>query len=218
MRDDFSRPPAGPAAAGTFDEVVLPHLGAAHRLARWLMRNDDDADDVVQEASLRALRYFRTFTGGDGRAWFLRIVRNTSTGWRAHSLHESSDPFDEERHSTTRPSSDPEALALHIDDAALIEQAMNALPDRFRELLVRRELDGLSYKELGAVMGMPIGTVMSSLSRARRAFRGALARRLAQPPIAPRDSHARLRARGTRQTQAIRRPAEYGRTVREAHD
>jgi len=195
MRSDVSRPSAGRAIAGTFDEVVLPHLGAAHRLARWLMRNDDDADDVVQEASLRALRYFRTFTGGDGRAWFLRIVRNTSSGWRAHSVHGPSDPFDEERHSTARTASDPESLVLHTDDALLIEQAMSALPGRFRELLVRREVEGLSYKELGEVMGIPIGTVMSSLSRARRAFRGALMHRLAQPPGSPREPHARTLSR-----------------------
>jgi RNA polymerase sigma-70 factor (ECF subfamily) len=193
MRSDVSRPLARPAIAGTFDEVVLPHLGAAHRLARWLMRNDDDADDVVQEASLRALRYFRTFTGGDGRAWFLRIVRNTSTGWRAHSVSGSSDPFDEERHSTERATPDPEALVLHTDDAMLIEQAMSALPGRFRELLVRREVEGLSYKELGEVMGIPIGTVMSSLSRARRAFRGAVMHRLAQPPRSSREPHVRRR-------------------------
>jgi RNA polymerase sigma-70 factor (ECF subfamily) len=212
MHDDLSRPSAGHAMAGTFDEVVLPHLGAAHRLARWLLHNDDDADDVVQEASLRALRYFRTFTGGDGRAWFLRIVRNTSTGWRAQTPTGSLDPFDEERHSATRQASDPESLVLQTDDVMLIEQAMKTLPGRFRELLVRRELDGLSYKELGEEMGIPIGTVMSSLSRARRAFRGALAHRLAAPTISPRDPQSRTDSRRTRPDQTDRRSAEYGRT------
>ena len=88
-----------PSTGESFDEVVLPHLDAANRLARWLMRNEHDAEDAVQEASLRALRYFRTFTGGNGRAWFLRIVRNTSCSWRRHSLQVATDSFDEEAHS-----------------------------------------------------------------------------------------------------------------------
>ena len=158
----------------SFDEVVLPHLDAAYRLARWLVRNEPDAEDVVQEASLRALRYFRTFTGGDGRAWFLRIVRNTCHGWRGHRFRGPTDPFDEEQHSSTRPPSDPETLLLQTDDVTLIERAMRHLTTRARELLVLRELKGLSYREVADVMGMPMGTVMSSLSRARQAFRGAL--------------------------------------------
>lgn len=158
----------------TFDEVVLPHLDAAYRLARWLLRNEHDAEDVVQEASLRALRYFRTFTGGNGRAWFLSIVRNLCHGWRGDRPAVPTDPFDEEQHSGAQPSFDPEALALHQDDVRLIERAMSHVPDRFRELLVLRELKGLSYRELADVMAVPIGTVMSSLSRARQALRGAL--------------------------------------------
>jgi RNA polymerase sigma factor (sigma-70 family) len=163
-----------PATGESFDDVVLPHLDDAQRLARWLMRNEDDADDVVQEASLRAFRYFRTFTGGNGRAWFLTIVRNTCFDWRGHSVQAETDPFDEKRHSVAGPASDPETLLLRTDDASLIARAMSNLPDRFRELLVRRELEGLSYRELADVMGMRIGTVMSGLSRARQAFRGAL--------------------------------------------
>ena len=158
----------------TFDQVVLPHLNAARRLARWLMRNEDDAEDVVQEASLRALRYFRTFTGGDGRAWFLRIVRNTCSGWRGHAFATLTDPFDEEQHAVARPGSDPETLLLQIDDATLVARAMSHLPDRFHQLLVLRELEGLSYRQLADVMGIPMGTVMSSLSRARQALRHAL--------------------------------------------
>jgi RNA polymerase sigma-70 factor (ECF subfamily) len=174
MSNEQSRPPTTPAIGESFDEVVLPHLDAAYRLARWLMRNEHDAEDVVQEASLRAFRYFRTFTGGNGRAWFLRIVRNTGCGWRGHSVHAPTDPFDEEQHSSAWPASDPETLLLQTDDVRLIEQAMSHLPDRFRELLVRRELEGLSYRDLADVMGIPIGTVMSRLSRAREALRGAL--------------------------------------------
>jgi RNA polymerase sigma-70 factor, ECF subfamily len=164
----------GGAQTATFDEVVLPHLDAGFRLARWLMRNDPDAEDAVQDALLRALRYFRTFTGGNGRAWFLRIVRNTCSGRRRHSLRAVTDPFDEEQHSGAQPSSDPETLLLRVDDAALVERAMRNLPDRFRELLVLRELEELSYRELSEVVGIPIGTVMSGLSRARQAFRAAL--------------------------------------------
>jgi RNA polymerase sigma-70 factor (ECF subfamily) len=138
------------------------------------MRNEHDAEDVVQEASLRAFRYFRTFTGGNGRAWFLRIVRNTCSGWRGHRVHVPTDPFDEEQHSRARAAVDPEALLLQSDTAAAIDQAIDDLPDRFRELLILRELEGLSYREMADVMGIPMGTVMSGLSRARQAFRGAL--------------------------------------------
>lgn len=153
---------------------MVPHLNAGYRLACWLTRNEHDAEDVVQEASLRALRYFPTFTGGSGRAWFLRIVRNTCHGWRAHGLQTPTDPFDEEQHSSARPVSDPEALLLQTDDITLITRAMSHLPTRARELLVLRELQGLSYRELAEVMGIPMGTVMSSLSRARQALRTAL--------------------------------------------
>lgn len=174
MSNGPRRPVPAPAVGESFDEVVLPHLDAARRLARWLLRNEHDAEDVVQEASLRALRYFRTFSGGNGRAWFLRIVRNTCWGWRPGGFPTSTDSFDEEEHSRARPGSDPEMLLLHTDDVTLIERAMRSLPDRFRELLVLRELEGLTYRELADVRGIPMGTVMSSLSRAREALRGAL--------------------------------------------
>jgi RNA polymerase sigma-70 factor (ECF subfamily) len=171
----INRPPTtAPASGETFDDIVLPHLDAAHRLARWLMGNEHDAEDVVQEASLRAFRYFRTFAGGNGRAWFLRIVRNTSTSWRSRSFQAATDPFDEEEHSGEQSASDPETLMLQVDDGTLIERAMGRLPDRFRELLVLRELNGLTYRELADTMDIPIGSVMSGLSRARQALRGAL--------------------------------------------
>ena len=172
------RPPM--SANSGFDEVVLPHLNAAYRLARWLVWNEHDAEDVVQEASLQALRYFRTFNGGNGRAWFLTIVRNTAWGWRHRGFRAPSDPFDEEEHSSARPMADPETLLLRTDDVALIERTMRNLPDRFRELLVLRELEDLSYRELADVMEVPIGTIMSGLSRARQAFRVALTNELAR--------------------------------------
>jgi RNA polymerase sigma-70 factor, ECF subfamily len=149
-----------PGVGESFDEAVLPHLDAASRLARWLMRNEHDAEDVVQEASLRALRYFRTFTGGNGRAWFLRIVRNTCWSRRAQRFEALTDPFDEEQYSGARPASDPETLSLRTDDTTLIQQAMSHVPERFCELLVLRELEGLSYRELAGAMGIPMGTVM----------------------------------------------------------
>ena len=173
-------------SAESFDEIVLPNLDAAYRLARWLMRNEHDAEDVVQEASLRALRYFETFTGGNGRAWFLRIVRNTCWSWRAHRSELPTDTFDEEQHSGGRSPADPETLALRSDEVRMIERALRNVPGRFRELLVLRELEGLSYRELADVLGIPIGTVMSGLSRARQAARRALDQEL---------THARLPAR-----------------------
>src|SRR5690242_2995651 len=156
----------------SFDEVVLTHLGAARRLARWLLPNEHDAEDVVQEASLRAFRYFRTFTGGNGRAWFLQIVRNTCSGWRSRTLPTRMDPFDEELHSAEAP--DPEMLLLETDHMTLIASALRTLPEPFHQVLVLREIEGLSYRELAELIGVPIGTVMSRLSRARRALRRAL--------------------------------------------
>jgi RNA polymerase sigma-70 factor, ECF subfamily len=172
--NQLHRSAAALASGESFDDVVLPHLDAAYRLARWLMRNEHDAEDVVQEASLRAFRYFRTFTGGNGRAWLLRIVRNTCAGWRGRRFDALTDPFDEEQHRTDLTASDPETLLLQTDDAALIARAMRNLPGRFQQVLMLRELDGLSYRELADVMGIPMGTVMSSLSRARQALRGAV--------------------------------------------
>jgi len=181
--------------AGDFDDVVLPHLDAALRLARWLTHNNQDAEDVVQEATLRAFRYFHTFTGGNARAWFLRIVRNLCYAWR-HRV-EDTDPFDEEQHWGDWSECTPEAQVLHADTSTLIERAMNTLPRRSRDLLVRRELEGLSYRELSDEMHMPIGTVMSGLSRARRALRDAL-----REQMQPRGTGARRAAR-TRQADAI---------------
>jgi RNA polymerase sigma-70 factor (ECF subfamily) len=168
------RPATTHGFSGSFDAVVLPHLGAAYRLARWLMRDGHDAEDVVQEASLRAFRYFRTFNGGDARVWFLRIVRNTGYDWRRQGWHAATDVFNEEQHSSARPQSDPETLLLQTDNATSIARALSSLPDRLHQLLVLRELEGLSYRELADVTGIPIGTVMSRLSRAREALRGRL--------------------------------------------
>lgn len=194
------------AACESFDTVVLPHLGAAHRLARWLIPNEHDAEDAVQEASLRAFRYFRTFAGGNGRAWFLRIVRNTCHQWRGQSVRVGIDPFDEEQHSQAWPAADPETLLLQTDDATLLDRAMRTLPTGFRALLVLRELNGLSYRELADALGMPMGTVMSSLSRARQTLRVALNHQRQQSGL-PSRTHPReqevdaVPARDTQVTQ-----------------
>jgi RNA polymerase sigma-70 factor (ECF subfamily) len=180
--------PGREIAGASFDEVVMPHLDAAYRLARWLLRNEHDAEDVVQEASLRAFRYLHTFHGGNARAWFLRIVRNTCWAWPGARLQASTDPFDEELHSSGESRSNPETLLLQSDSVTLIERAMSALPDRLRRLLALRELEGLSYRELADRMGMPMGTVMSSLSRARQAFRGALEKQMTRDGISRKEN------------------------------
>jgi RNA polymerase sigma-70 factor (ECF subfamily) len=188
----------------TYDVVVLPHLEAARRLARRLMRDEYDAEDALQEASLRALRYFGTFNGGDGRAWFLRIVRNTCYGWHRNGHEAKMGSFDEERHSDVRPQSDPEALLLKTDDARSLAKAMNRLPDPLHQVLALRELEGLSYRELSEVVGIPVGTVMSRLSRARAALRGALGSEVVQSSMLSPDS-ATIGLTGRRPRRAVRR-------------
>jgi RNA polymerase sigma-70 factor (ECF subfamily) len=157
-----------------FDETILPHLDAAHNLARWLVRGSGDADDVVQEACLRAFRYFGTFRGGNARAWLLSIVRTTAFRWLEKNRGQLlTTAFDEEIHSDGFGSSNPEAVLLQRADTQLLEEVMHQLPHRLREVLVLRELEGLSYKEMAEVLGIPTGTVMSSLFRARERFRSA---------------------------------------------
>ena len=190
MSNQHRQATIAPAISESFDDIVVPHLDAGYRLAHWLTGNAHDAEDVVQEASLRALRYFRTFTGGNGRAWFLTIVRNTSCRWHSRS-HALIDTFDEEQHSLDSPGSDPESLLMHEDDVSLIERAMSSLSSRFRQLLVLRELHGLSYQEVADVIDVPIGTVMSGLSRAREALRGALDHELRRSGIARRTTPRR---------------------------
>ncbi len=166
-----------------FEQVVLPHMDAAYNLARWLTRNDHDAQDVVQEAYLRALRFFDGFRGGDSRAWLLTIVRNTCFTWLAQNrAPESTTTFDEEMHSAEGQGSTPEMLLLQGADQELVRQALEELPAQFREVLVLRELEGLSYKEIAAITGIPMGTVMSSLARARQRLRQSLTNALAKEP------------------------------------
>ena len=160
----------------SFEEVVLPHMDAAYRLACALTGTTDDAEDIVQEAALRAFRYFATFSGDSGRAWFLRIVRHICYDFYGHKSMRPRDAFDEQKHSATQLT--PETMLMHEENMSLIQDALSELPDRFRKLLVLRELYGLSYRELAERLRMPIGSVMSGLSRARQAFRRALAAEL----------------------------------------
>jgi RNA polymerase sigma-70 factor, ECF subfamily len=150
-----------------FEEVVLPHLDAAYNLARWLTRNDADAQDIAQEAVLRAFKYFEGFHGGDSRAWLLTIVRNTCYTWLGQNrAHELTSTFDEEIHSVQ--STNPETMLLESADRQMLKQAMEELPVEFREVIILRELEGLSYKEIAGIIQIPVGTVMSRLARARK--------------------------------------------------
>ena len=155
-----------------FEQVVLPHLDAAYNLARWLIRSPADAEDAVQEACLRALRFFDGFRGGDSRAWLLKIVRNTCYSWlKKNRPTELSDEFDETVHSSEVLGTDAEAKLVSRANSEQVRKALEALPAGFREVLVLREIEELSYREISDVTGVPLGTVMSSLSRARQRLR-----------------------------------------------
>lgn len=158
-----------------FEAAVLPHLDAAYTLARYLMRSPQDAEDAVQEACLRALTYFGGFRGDDGRAWLLQIVRNDCFS-RRHRLREDAftAEFDDERHSAGAEPDQPDVVLLRDDARDAVHRALGQLPWEFREALVLRELEGLSYKEISRVVGVPIGTVMSRLARARRRLQAVL--------------------------------------------
>ena len=156
-----------------FEQLVLPHLDAAYNLARWLLRSPADAEDVAQEAMLRSYKFFPSFHGGDARAWLLQIVRNTCYSWMEKNSREGNmTEFDEEFHGPASPT--PEEAAIASQDRARLTRALESLSPRSREVLVLRELEGCSYKEIAAITSIPIGTVMSSLSRARRQLLSAL--------------------------------------------
>jgi len=150
-------------------EQLLSHLNAAYNLARWLTRNDTDAEDVVQEAYLRAFKHFRSFHGGDSRPWLLAIVRNTFYTWlQQNRAPERQIPFDEEIHIAEDDHLNPEGLLLQKANNQSVRQAIEELPPEFREVIVLRELEGLSYKQIADVTEIPVGTVMSRLARGRK--------------------------------------------------
>jgi RNA polymerase sigma-70 factor, ECF subfamily len=151
-----------------FEEFILPHLDAAYNLARWLVRNATDAEDLVQEAYLRAWKGFAGFRGGDGRGWLLTIVRNTCYTWlHANRRHELAVEFDEQLHSADVATPEAERVLVQSAGRATLEKALQELPAEFREVIVLRELEELSYKEISDIAGVPVGTVMSRLARAR---------------------------------------------------
>jgi RNA polymerase sigma-70 factor (ECF subfamily) len=165
----------------SFEAMMLPCMDAAHNLARWLLRNEQDAQDVVQEAYLRAFRSFAGFRGSNGRAWLLTIVRNTAyTLLKKNRTADLTTAFDEEIHATDYKSVSPATILEHAEDAELIKNAMDGLPAEFREILILRHQENLSYNEIGDILKIPIGTVMSRLARARGKLKQYLAASVSQ--------------------------------------
>jgi RNA polymerase sigma-70 factor (ECF subfamily) len=160
-----------------FEDVVLPHLDAAFNYARWLTKNEADAEDVVQDAYVRALRFFSSLRNEDARAWLFTIVRNTYYGRfsrRAGSPVMTVADEDADADNRADVSLDPEAQLIQQQTVEQVRRALEGLPTDFREVLVLRELEGLSYKEIAAIVGIPLGTVMSRLARARERLAGVL--------------------------------------------
>jgi RNA polymerase sigma-70 factor (ECF subfamily) len=171
--------------------MVLPHLDAAYRFARWLCRSSGDADDIVQEAFLRAFRAFDSLRGGDAKAWLLTIVRNCHATAIQQQQRRVTVPLPEDheeplRSATLETSPDPESVSAAEDERRTLDRLMAALPVEHREVLVLRELEDMSYREIAAVTQMPIGTVMSRLARARAALRGKWLEQAAGEPRAVR--------------------------------
>jgi RNA polymerase sigma-70 factor, ECF subfamily len=159
-----------------FERLVMPHQDAAFNFARWLLRSRADAEDVTQEAMVRAYRFFRGFRGGDARAWLLQIVRNACYTWlEKNRAVDLTTEFDESIHQQHSGHS-PEAAAVAANERDHLMRALESLPPRSREVLVLRELEGCSYKEIAAIASIPIGTVMSTLARARERLQQVLSR------------------------------------------
>jgi RNA polymerase sigma-70 factor (ECF subfamily) len=164
-----------------FEAAVLLHLDAAYNLARWLLRSEHDAQDVVQEACLRAFRSFDTFHGRDGRCWLLTIVRNACCTWLDRNRRDAPEPLtDDDLDQFASDQDDPQRQFIRQADADQVRTAIEALPAAFREAIVLRDLQGLSYKEISGIAGVPIGTVMSRLARGRKRLEEHLAPQVAQ--------------------------------------
>jgi RNA polymerase sigma factor (sigma-70 family) len=175
---------------GTFEQAVLPHLDAAYNLARWLTRSERDAEDVVQEAFLRAFRFLAGFRGGDARVWLMRIVRNTCYTWlQLNRPLQNAAEFDESSYPAYSHAANPEEVVLESDNGTLLRKELEKLPHDLREVLILRELDGMSYNEIANITGTTVATVMSSLSRGRD--------RLRQAPTGLRKGTAVASKRGT---------------------
>jgi RNA polymerase sigma factor (sigma-70 family) len=172
-------PLLNPSQRAQFEQVILPHLDSAYNLARWLTGNDHNTEDVVQDAYLRAFEFFGSFRGGDGRPWLLTIVRRVCYDrLRRNRAHQPLAVFDEELHSGDTDNDDPAQMLLREEDREMLRKALGDLPVEFREVLVLRELEGLSYKEIVAVTDLPPGTMMSRLARARERLRHVLVKYL----------------------------------------
>lgn len=158
-----------PPKLASFEQTMMPHLNAAYNLARWLARNPQDADDIVQEAYLRAYRFFDSFTGSDAKPWLLAVVRNTFLTWvRTEREDQRMVAFEETVHDRGLEEPDAEARLLNTENISSLRECVAALDSTYREVLVLRELESLSYREISQAVAIPIGTVMSRLSRARK--------------------------------------------------
>lgn len=169
--------PPGAESSRRFEALVLPHLRSAYNVARWLTHNDHDAEDVLQEACLRALRYFDSFHGTDARTWLLSIVRNTFYTWRRRNGESAAqtDRYDEANEPAAAAEVGPEAMLARGQRSQMVREALRGLSLEYREVVVLRELEDLSYREIADIVGVPIGTVMSRLSRGRRKLAALLA-------------------------------------------
>jgi RNA polymerase sigma-70 factor (ECF subfamily) len=172
----------GSTKLALFEQTILPHLNSAYNLARWLTRNEDDAQDVVQEAYLRAFRFFDSFKGGDGKAWLLAVVRNTCITWRRWEKgNVTAIPFDEMAHGSDR-AANAEAGLVEKARLGTLRNCIESLPLEYREVITMRELEELSYKEIADSASVPIGTVMSRLARARKRLEECVASRMKRYP------------------------------------
>ena len=173
-------PVRDPDGARRFELLLMPHLSAGFNLARWLTRSEQDAEDLVQEAYLRAFRAFEGYRGGNPRAWLLSIVRNTCYSFLRQRRGQLGEPGAETDPAEVPddPAAGPEAQVIRRADGALLRRALDELPVEFREAIVLRELEGLSYKEIADVAGIPLGTVLSRLARGRRQLQHALVKRM----------------------------------------
>jgi len=165
----------------SFEEAMLPHMDAAHNFAKWLLHNEQDAQDVVQEAYLRAFRSFAGFRGSNGRAWLLTIVRNTAyTLLKKNRSADLTTTFDEEIHLMGHESASPAMILERAEDAELMKNAIDQLPEEFREILILRHQEDLSYHDIGEILKIPAGTVMSRLARARAKLKEYLTTHISQ--------------------------------------
>ncbi len=152
-----------------FEEIFLPFLDAAYNLARWIVQHDQDAQDIVQEAYMRAFKGYHGYRGGNGRAWLLTIVRNTAYTWiNRRAADGKLVPYEEEKHAAVISFNQSGNEMVSEKRKEYLQTALERLPTEFREIIILYELEGLSYKELALALGLPVGTVMSRLSRARR--------------------------------------------------